>query len=49
MNVNKGNIPTKNEASVSFAVDEDKVHRRQFSFNPKNMLLREKGLAAIKN
>ena len=47
MNQNKGNVPAKNEPSTSFAVDEDKVRRRTFSFNPKNMLLREKGMAAL--
>ena len=48
MGVNKGLVPTKNECSPSFAVDEAKVGRRKFNFNPKNMLLREKGLQAIK-
>ena len=47
MNQNKGGVPAKNEPSTSFAVDEDKVRRRTFSFNPKNMLLREKGMAAL--
>mmetsp|Transcript_1439 Transcript_1439/g.2359 ORF Transcript_1439/g.2359 Transcript_1439/m.2359 type:complete len:113 (-) Transcript_1439:579-917(-) len=41
-------VPNKNERSLSFAVDESKVQRRHFGFQPKNMLLREKGLAAIK-
>ena len=42
MGTNQGQVPTKNERSQSFAVNEVKVDRRNFSFNPKNLLLKEK-------
>ena len=37
-------MPSKNEKSTSFAVSEEKVARQKFTFNPLNMLLREKGV-----
>ena len=37
-------MPCKNEKSTSFAVSEEKVARQKFSFNPLNMLLRDKGV-----
>lgn len=40
-------VPTKNERSTSFAVDESKVQRRQFGFNMHNILLREKAVSAF--
>ena len=42
MATNKGLIPSKNERSLSFAVDSAKVERRNYFFNPKNLLLKEK-------
>ena len=33
-------VPSKNKASVSFAVSEDKVARNKFSFTQSNLMLR---------
>ena len=38
LNTIQKQMPSKNKTSISFAVSEDKVARKQFTFNPKIIL-----------
>ena len=40
-------MPQKNKLSTSFAVDEDKIQRKRFSFPQRSLMLREKGVQRL--
>ena len=40
-------MPQKNKLSVSFAVDEDKIQRKRFTFPQRSLMLREKGVQRL--
>lgn len=40
-------MPTKNKASISFAVSEDKVQRKKLTFTNRSLMLREKGVQKL--
>lgn len=42
LGASKESMPTKNELSTGFAVSEDKIQRRSYQFNPKNILLNDR-------
>ena len=42
-------MPQKNKPSTSFAVDEEKIQRRRFSFTHRSLMLREKGVQKHKS